>query len=361
MVGLLQTKEHRSAIEESWTRCHHHPHLDSERGTSIMRLLDSEVQPRRDQLREAFGDVQSEVEALAEIAFKADHCLVLTDCDSIVVDVFARPPEEAALSQAGISLGSCWSEKLAGTNGVALAMDKGKAFTARGADHYLRNLRSYACTGVPLHDADGRIMGALTLSSIDKGHSGDYVLAQHLLIQTANRIEARLLLRAHAEHHVIAPRPDAPEGTLVALDGGATIIAATRATSATLTATRRLVGRPFEEVFDTPAPLRRPPKRVASLNGRSGRLPHSVSSVVGSDADANKAATRALHLLALGQPVAIHGSGGTGKLKVAQGLLKALDVPFVRLDGSALAARGAGELVISRWIEQTRRVPDYKF
>ena len=356
MVGLLQSKEHSCAVEESWTRCHHHPHLDSERGTSIMRLLDSEVRPRRDQLREALGDVQTEVEALAEIAFKADHCLVLTDRDSIVVDVLARQAEEAALSHAGISLGSCWSEKLAGTNGVALALEHSKAFTARGADHYLRNLRTFACTGVPLHDAEGGTMGVLTLSSIDKEHTGDYVLAQHLLTHTANRIEARLFLRAHTEHHVIAPRPDAPEGALVTLDGGANIIAATRATASMVNATTKLIGRPFEEVFNAPAPLRRPPKRVASLNGGSGRLPHSVSSVVGSDANANKAATRALHLLALGQPVAIHGAAGSGKLKFAEGLFKALAVPFTRFNGSALAARGAGEHLVSRWIEQTERL-----
>lgn len=353
MVGLLQPTEHLGAIQASWDRCLRNPHLDPERGTSILRLMDSEIRPRQCQLMEAFADVRAEVDALAEIALKANHCLVVTDPDSIVMEIFSQPSVEAVLAKAGITLGSCWSEKLAGTNGVSIALAQDKAFTARGADHYLRNLRTFACTGVPLHSAEGRIMGTLTLSAVDRKHPGDYVLAQHLLTQTANRIEARLFSRAYAEHNILAPGLDAPQGALVALDEDARIIAGTRAAKDMVSQGISLTGRPFEEVFDRPVPVRRLPQRVVSLNFKTGRLPRAISRLIGSDRLAHAAAARAVHLLTLGQPVAILGAAGTGKREIAESLLGSSVKSVVRLEGTALAANPNAEVAVARWIERT--------
>ncbi|WP_306120985.1 helix-turn-helix domain-containing protein [Roseitalea sp. MMSF_3504] len=303
-------------------------------------------------MRDALGDVRSEIDLLADVALKAGQCLVVTDPGSVVVEVRADPSAQSILERAGITLGSCWTEQVAGTNGVSLALAQGKAFTARGPDHYLRNLREFACTGVPLRAADGRVMGTLTLSCIDRDYAADYVLAQQLLNQASDGIQARLFLRAHSGRHVVAPSPEAPPGALVAIDDGATIVAATRAAEQMPGNGKTIIGRPFEEVFIKPLPAQRAPGRVASLGGVSGRLPHAVSQIAGQDLAANKAATRAVQILSLGQPLAIVGAAGTGKLQVAEGFLATRMKRVIRLCGSGLAAHGEAGRLIAKWIEQ---------
>ncbi|MEM9439554.1 MAG: hypothetical protein AAGA73_03835, partial [Pseudomonadota bacterium] len=172
-------------IAASWKRCERQHGLVRETAYPILRLQSSEVAPRLEEMVERIGGHRGVFRQLAEIAAKAGQCLVLSDTDCILVRVESKDSNRSVFERYGIALGSCWNEKLAGTNGVAIAMAQSEAYTVCGADHYFSKLHPFACTAVPLFDADNQMIGAINLAGIDRGNTAEYVFAQKLLDEAA--------------------------------------------------------------------------------------------------------------------------------------------------------------------------------
>ncbi|MEL7098753.1 MAG: hypothetical protein AAGM84_07990 [Pseudomonadota bacterium] len=117
----LETRT-RAALQSSWERCAHAHKLNPEAETPILRLQKSEVAPRREALIEQVGGHQGIFRKLAEIAADIGQCLVITDKDG----VFARHDVKGAEDEwNGITLGSVWDERVAGTNAVSMALAEG--------------------------------------------------------------------------------------------------------------------------------------------------------------------------------------------------------------------------------------------
>ncbi|WP_424934281.1 sigma-54-dependent Fis family transcriptional regulator [Amaricoccus macauensis] len=353
MVGLIDITEYKRAVEESRLRCQEHM-LHPDTRNPIMRLQQSEVAPRREAFLDAIGDIRNETDALAEIALKAGHCLIITDPECIAIDIRTTRADQDLLEAAGIVPGSCWSEQLAGTNGVSLAVENDTVFTVRGQDHFFRNLRDVVCSGAPLRGADGEILGALSLSCLDRESPVDYVLAQHLLNQTADRIEARLFARTYATRHVMAPAPGAPRGALLALDESSTVVAATRAANAMVEG-GNLIGRTLGELFETELPVVDLPGRVVRGRPVSGRLASDLREIAGRDPSMNRAVAEAERLLALNLPVLIEGGPGTGKKQLAEALLRQSRNSMRYLDGVVMAAAEEPLRAVLEWVRETDR------
>ncbi len=353
MVGLIGDDEYRRAVDASRQRCRGlllHPDAKN----PILRLQQTEVAPRREAFLDALGDIRSETDALAEIALKAGHCLIVTDPDCIAIDIRTTPADHDVLDAAGIVLGSCWSEQLAGTNGVSLAVEEGGVFTVRGRDHFFRNLKDVVCSGAPIRGADGQILGTLSLSCLDRESPVDYVLAQHLLNQTADRIEARLFARTYASRHIMAPAPGAPRGALLALDDSERIVAATRAASE-ISAGDGLIGKTLEEAFESELPVVDLPGRMVSVRPVSGRLASDLREIAGADPAMNRAVAEAERLLTLNLPVLLEGGPGSGRKQLAEALLRQSRRSMRYLDGLAMAAsENAGRAVVD-WAQETDR------
>lgn len=355
MVGLIGTEEYRRAVDASRLRCRN-LNLHPATRNPILRLQQSEVAPRREAFLDALGDIRSETDALAEIALKAGHCLIIADPDCIAIDIRTTPADRDLLELAGIVPGSCWSEKLAGTNGVSLAVENGGVSTVRGRDHFFRSLQSVVCSGAPIRGADGEILGTLSLSCIDRDIPVDYVLAQHLLTQTADRIEARFFARAYASRHVMAPAPGAPRGALLALDETARIVAATR--SANARGRERgddLIGKTLEEAFPDAPGIAALPERMVSVRPVSGRLASDLGEIAGADPAMNRAVAEAENLLAANLPVLILGAPGCGKKQLAEALQRPARRSVRYLDGLAHSTAEDASQAIRDWVRETDR------
>lgn len=351
MVGLLNAEDYKTAVAQSWRRCEE-LHLRPDTRNPILRLQQAEIAQRRERLLDALGDIRSETDTLAEIALKAGHALVIADPDCIAVET--RAGEGTPLDSVGIAPGSCWTEALAGTNGVSLSITRGNVFTVCGRDHFFRSLSGLSCSGAPLRDADGEIIGALSLVCVDKENPVDYVLAQNLLSQTADRIEARLFARNHASQHVMAPAPGAPRGALLALDDRSRIVAATRAAEA-FAPKEGLVGKTLEEAFRTEPPMVDLPGRLVSVGAPSGRLSSDLREIAGADPAFNRAVAKAERTLALRLPLLIKGPPGTARKQLAEGLLRQARKSVRYLDGLVLASLDNAAETVSAWTRETDR------
>lgn len=229
----LESDSHEKAVIASWDRCQYQYNLARDASYSILRLQATEVAPRLEALVERTGGRRGIFRQLAEVAFKVGHCLVLSDADRIIVRLESKNKGYSEFERYGIAVGSCWNERIAGTNGVTMALSQGETFTVRGKDHFFSRLCPFACTAVPLLDARNEMIGAVNLSTIDHGNPAEYLFAQQLLEQAARQIQ-RILFKQHFSDALILAVSD-PDSSglllndeLIAVDGSGIICGATR-------------------------------------------------------------------------------------------------------------------------------------
>lgn len=360
MVGLVPAGDHRTAIEASWHRCRNEFRLVQRASSASLRLRTEEVRHRAQALRELLCEQLSLIDELGDLAARAGNCLVLTDRDNILIDFRARDGTDSDFARHGIALGSNWDERIAGTNGVALARASGRPFTVRGQDHFYEALKAFACTAVPLLDAEDGLLGAINISMVDRGSSSDYVFAQHILGKAADRLQAVLFRKRHAERvlmRVVTPTHGGVEraNALLSLDDAGRVMAATSAAAEALGVTRvsdllgkavhqveqiasapsrphaaREMGRSEDDrirhsrvVLETPViPRRSPAGRYVRRPGVAPRLAAALASGVvdGFELD------RTRRLMRAGLPVLITGPIGSGKTTLASTLLEEVGI-----------------------------------
>lgn len=265
------------AIQSSWERCESAYKLNRDVSNRILRLQSSEVAPRLEALTEQIGGHHGIFRKLAVIASAVGHCLVVTDKDGILVRLEV---EGAETEWNGIAVGSVWDERVAGTNGVSMALSEGRDITVRGKEHFYAGLQSYSCSGVPLRNSENEVFGVASLSSLDRGKPGDGLLAQQLLSAAASRVQQTLFLRDFKDSAIVSVampgRRELIKGAeLVAVDERGVILGATSAAHSLsgVSSHFELTGRAFDQVFGTDLnSLDSVPGRVMSVRRDRGPL-----------------------------------------------------------------------------------------
>ena len=395
MRGFI-TSNQTDAIAASWDRCARQYNLRHDTGRPIMRLQSSEVAPRLEQIIESTGGRQGFFQHLASVAGEIGHCLVVTDADGVSVRIEHSGATSGTDGWNGIALGSCWDERVAGTNGVSMALRTGHAITVRGADHYFSTLRQFACTGVPVLDANGGMIGAINLVSVDRGNRADYLFGQQLLAKTAHRIQRNLFEKEFNDamlvtvsrvgrDHVLS------DDALVAVNEAGMIIGATSTVSACLDGANAasLRGQAFEAIFHVDSNrLVNVPERLLSIPANHGaavnltvalpktaapqrvskplppgparkpRLPPSLQQLATGSHSMAAACRRARTMLEDTAMLHLEGETGTGKSALVAALLQtdAPDAPVFDLDCATLGESDADTDHLRRVIEQARVV-----
>ena len=277
-IGSDNDQSRQPAIDASWERCERQYTLARDSNKPIMRLQTSEVALRFEEMVERTGGRNGIFRQLGEIAASAGQCLVLTDADSVLVRLESKDKGSSDFEREGIVLGSCWDERLAGTNGVALAMSQNRPFTVRGQDHFYSKLSPFACTAAPLYDAENRMIGAINLSTIDRGNMAEYLFAQQLLGTSTAKVQ-RLLFERQFRDAILIEVGGPRKGLLLsghellAVGEKGLILGATAGAHqlVNLPQTSVLIGQSFESVFHASTnPLEQVPGRVVSTGFDGG-------------------------------------------------------------------------------------------
>lgn len=393
-MGGFATPNPKDAIAASWDRCARQYKLLSDTGRPILRLQSSEVTPRLEQIVERTGGRQGFFQSLASVAGEIGHCLVVTDAEGVLVRLEHNGSGGSLDGWNGITLGSCWNEQVAGTNGVAMALQTGQAFTVRGADHFFTKLKRFACTGVPMLDANGVVIGAINLVSVDRGHRADYMFSQQLLEKTANRIQRNLFEREFNEAMLVTvsrsgSRNVLADDAVVAVDDTGMVLGATSTIGNFLGngTTQNLVGQSFEAVFNVDsgtlvkvpervlsmpdnrgaalnlsvtlpgtAGPKRPARPVADNAPRQQRLTPSLQQLATGSRSMAAACRQAREVLSHGAVLHLEGETGTGKSALVTALLDtdAQGVAVFELDCATLGDSDADTEHLRRLLEQAR-------
>jgi hypothetical protein len=142
-------------------------------------------------------------ECLAAVAEDADHLVVVTDANGVLLNVegSARLRLRAA-DHMNFTEGTLWSEPGAGTNAIGTAIAADHAVQVFGPEHFNEVVQRWTCSAAPIHDPDdGRLLGVIDLT-------GDFSTVQphSLAVATATAQAVEAWLRLEMQEHDVRLR-----------------------------------------------------------------------------------------------------------------------------------------------------------
>jgi transcriptional regulator of acetoin/glycerol metabolism len=297
------------SIGDSWRRCVRDYSLDPVRVYSPAVISTGDLRGRQVQHEQLIQIASAEMDSLYDQICGSGYALLLTDASGVILCEKIDSTLKSLFRSAGLLVGADWSELHEGTNGIGTCITVDRPVTVHRTEHFRARHIGLSCSGSPIHDPSGSLLAVLDASTVDaRDTRASQAHTMALVNMSAQLIEKCIFLQHHHTTNIVRfhARPELVnllhDGSLaLALDG--TVIAAD-AMAVRLLATQGrndLVGRAFDEIFDTriedllaPASLARQalwPLRDAHLGRRyfaslhmgasaSGRAPQARTSTV---------------------------------------------------------------------------------
>ena len=344
-------------VSDSWRRCVEAYGMDPTRPDPAHIVTESELREHREQSERLIATARSGLQALFRQVAGQNYVLLLADAQGVCVDFFGDPRFEDQLREAGLYLGSNWSEGLAGTCGVGSCIFTGEAITIHQDDHFGLAHTPLSCTAAPIHDTRGELSAVLDISLLrSPSPKSSQNLAMSLVAASARRVEMANLMAMSRRDWVlrVSSSPEFlevdPEAAM-SLDGSGRIVGMTSAARRVFDpeGTGRLIGSHIEDwlelgVDDLPDLMRgRPteervlrlkdgrglfghaiapqtPQMVAALRRRETAPSGALGAFAGPDPALTQLLAQAARLAPTAIPLLISGETGTGKEKLARAI-----------------------------------------
>ena len=148
-----------SDVAESWDRCRHVPVAGR---PPTPGADDAQLAWRGSAIGRAATPV---LERLETLAAAEDYVAAVVDAAGTIVWSSAGPMMRRFADRAHFVTGTNWSESVAGTNAPGLALATRRAAAVFAGEHWCEPVHDWVCYAAPLRTPDGRLVGALDLSS----------------------------------------------------------------------------------------------------------------------------------------------------------------------------------------------------
>ncbi len=90
--------------------------------------------------------------------------LELVDRNGIILTIIGDDDIVRSSERVGMTVGTNMSIKTAGTNAISLVLEEDVSCQLRGIDHYFDIFNNYTCSGAPIHNEDGELIGCINLT-----------------------------------------------------------------------------------------------------------------------------------------------------------------------------------------------------
>jgi len=125
----------------------------------------------------------------------SDFVVVLVDNTACVLELLGDPSMVEQAQEIRLIPGAYWDEGRMGTNAFALALLEGIAVQVVGAEHFFAAFHPYADSAAPIHNIDGRPIGALGMLGLARdSHSHTLGLVMAAARAIENQLQADLYL-----------------------------------------------------------------------------------------------------------------------------------------------------------------------
>jgi transcriptional regulator of acetoin/glycerol metabolism len=242
LEGQLPASPDAARLVSSWRRSYEQYRLDpsSPCGPRVLTAAELRAIKERD---EAFllasGDCLARLHEMVRIA---DYCVMLTNAHGVTIDYRVDSDRRSVFKQAGLYVGSCWSEREEGTCGIAGVLTDLAPITVHRVEHFRAAFTALTCSAAPIFAPSGELIGVLDASAVQSPESRDSQRLVHQLVRQSahliedayflNRTTKDWVLLGHTSPEFVEARPE----WLIAFDEAGTIVAANRRARACLPA-----------------------------------------------------------------------------------------------------------------------------
>jgi len=220
----------RSALAASWRRSWDMHRLDPAERTPPRQLTEGELETARQRVEPLIRAAQASLDRLYLAVGGVGCCVLLADRDGVPVDRRGAVADDATFREWGLWTGAVWSEAAEGTNGIGTCLVEQRSLTIHRDQHFFARNTLLSCTTAPIHDHEGRLAGALDVSSCRADLTEGFVnLIAVAVLDAARRIESEAFRMAFPDARVLlAPGGEKGGPALVAVDRDDLVIGATR-------------------------------------------------------------------------------------------------------------------------------------
>ena len=247
------------SIGDSWRRCVRDYSLDPVRVYSPAVISTGDLRGRQVQHEQLIQIASAEMDSLYDQICGSGYALLLTDASGVILCEKIDSTLKSLFRSAGLLVGADWSELHEGTNGIGTCITVDRPVTVHRTEHFRARHIGLSCSGAPIHDPSGSLLAVLDASTVDaRDTRASQAHTMALVNMSAQLIEKCIFLQHHHTTNIVRfhARPElvnllhdgslalAMDGTVIAADAMAVRLLATRGRN-------ELVGRAFEEIFDT--------------------------------------------------------------------------------------------------------------
>jgi PAS domain S-box-containing protein len=162
-VSRLSSKSPaRPVIVESWARSRAAALRREREDMELTRVPEVDLQQRLVRNGALMKAAEPHLKWLTTTYAAIRHVAYITDVDGVVLYAVGDPEFQRTF---GLTPGYDWSEKAMGTNGAGTALTSNRPVAVVGSEHYLSAFENCTCTGAPIHDAHGAVIGAIDFST----------------------------------------------------------------------------------------------------------------------------------------------------------------------------------------------------
>ena len=262
-------------VAKSWNRCLTEYGMEPHGARATAVLEANQLRERQQKLGELLGVARAEMESLYDQIAGSGYAVILADADATILSTITDPTLKREFRHAGLWHGALWDEPHEGTNGLGTCVAERHAVTIHRDEHFMGYNLAMSCSGAPIIDANGGLLGVLDASSVNCNDTR--VIQRHTMALV--NMSANLIARCHFlrefPHAWILRFHSRPEfvgllhEALVAISGDGKILAVNESALTQLGHPDRkiLIGTPIEEVFQF---------AFATLDQRATTAPHAI-------------------------------------------------------------------------------------
>ncbi len=206
----------RPLIAESWLRSRAAGVPTTADEVKFHRVDDDELQRRQQASSDLIQVARPRLRWLSGWLAGVPHNVYLVDRDGIVLFSAGNDDNADAFR---LMPGYDWSEQTMGTNGAGTAIAADRPVAVFGPEHISEPFRGFTCMGAPVHDPEGRVCGAIDVSTSAEDASEDRLAVmayiafaidaelahRHAAAAAAQRIKAKDRVIAEVSHELRTP------------------------------------------------------------------------------------------------------------------------------------------------------------
>jgi len=162
-IGIIDTTIIPNPILESWQRCKENK-VDPYIKANPFLLEGPRLQEILDENAELINISIPFMKNLRSCLQGSKYILSVFDHQGYLLELIGDEEIINFVKKGNFIIGSNWNENLMGTNGAGTAMTHGKPVQIFGPQHYCLCSRHWSGSGAPIHDTDGKLIGAIAIT-----------------------------------------------------------------------------------------------------------------------------------------------------------------------------------------------------